>query len=253
MLGLSEYGVLKGKVVGFDESHSRHEFYNPHVYIYVKADSLKYKILVNVRSSKQIYIKGIRVPNELLYLADSNFQADQITHLQPLDEGYYPIKRHNEFVGEYYGCYPKDIAVDYLRSKLFDPCAMKIYRHDIPKPNNDLTDFLVNHIRKAQSKSANIYVYGERFDNSSEMGMHDVHMNQGSNSHTMNEKGKLLKSSDGVYQDGCILLEYKNHWEAVFLAFQSQSWCTDDISGNKKHDCYIFNHKTHKLVCDIDK
>lgn len=253
MSGLKEYGLLKGKVVGYDESHSRHEFRNPHVYVHVKSNDLKYKVLVNVRSSKHIYIKGVRVPNELLYIADSSFQANQITHLQHLEEGYYPIKRNNAFVSEYYECYPEDLAVDYVRGKLFDPCAMKVYKHDIPKPNNDLTDFLINHMRKAQSKNADIYIYGERFEGSSGICMHDVHMNQGSNVHTENDRGKLLKSSDGVYQDGCILLQYKSHWEAVFLAFQSQSWCTDDVNGNKRENCYIYNHKTHRFVCDIDK
>jgi uncharacterized protein YukJ len=252
MPGLSGYGVLKGKVTGYDESNSRHNFYSPHVYIYVKSNYDKYKVLVNVRSSKNIYIKGMKVPNELLYIADSDFKSEQVTHLQQLEHGYYPIKKHNVFVEEHYnGCEPKDMAVDYVRCQLFDPCAMKIYKHNIPNPNNDLTDFLVNHLRKAQSNDATIYIYGERFDNP--LGMHDVHMNQGSNSHTVHNNGRPLNSSDGVYQDGCILLQYKNHWEAIFLAFQSQSWCTDDVDGNKIEECYIFNHKTNSLICDIGK
>ena len=252
MLGLSEYGVLKGKVMGYDQSNSRHNFYNPHVYIYVRSDGYKYKVLVNVRSSKNFYIKGMKVSNELLYIADADFKAEQITHLQKLKHSYYAIKSHNIFVeGNYNGTDPKDIAVDYVRSKLFDPCAMRIYKHNIPNPNNDLTDFLVNHLSKAQSHNATIYVYGERFDNP--LGMHDVHMNQGSNAHTANNNGRLLNSSDGVYQDGCILFQYKDHWEAIFLAFQSQSWCTDDVNGNKMDECFIFNHRTNDLVCDIDK
>jgi uncharacterized protein YukJ len=250
MSGLGEYGVLKGKVVGYDETNSRHNFHNPHVYIYVKSNGDKYKILVNVRSSRDIFIRGVKVSNELLYTADPDFKADKVTYLQLLNQGYYPIKRNNVFVTDtHYGVKPEDIAIDYVRSGLFDPCSMKIYKHDIPKPNNDLTDFLVDHMRKAQSKNADIYVYGERFHNP--LGMHDVHMNQGSNTSCSSSSGRLLNSSDGVYQDGCILLHYNSHWEAIFLAFQSQSWCTDDVNGNKIDQCYIYNHKTKKLICDI--
>lgn len=251
MLGLSNYGVLKGKVTGYDESNARRDARSPHVYIHLKSNGRVYQVPINVRSSIDIHIDGIKVPNELLYLADPNFKADQITHLQQLKEGFYAIKKYNEFVSEFYGCEPKDIAVDYVRSKLFNPCAMKIYKHNIPRPNNDLTDFLINHMKKAQDHNAEIYVYGEHFTNP--LGIHDVHMNQGSNTNTVNYRGRLLKSSDGVYQDGCILLQYKDHWEVVFLAFQSQSWCTDDIMGNKKAECYIYNHETNKLICDIEK
>lgn len=254
MTGLREYGVLKGRVVGFDETHSRHDFHSPHFYVYVKAQGIRYKVFVNVRSSKHIYLKGSRVPNELLYIAESDFQSDQITHLQKLGEGYYPIKKHNEFITVNYGCNPGEIAVDYVRSRLFNPCEMKIYKNDKPNPDNDLTDFLTNHIKKAQSKGAIIYVYGERFqDESGASCIHDVHMNQGSHAHTEIEDEKALKCSDGVYQDGCILIEYSGHWEAVFLAFQSQSWCTDEIYGHKLEDCYIFNHKTKKFVCDLER
>lgn len=33
-----------------------------------------------------------------------------------------------------------------------------------------------------------------------------------------------------IYHDGCVLLHFLNseqQWVAIFLAFQSQSWCTD--------------------------
>lgn len=63
-----------------------------------------------------------------------------------------------------------------------------------------------------------IYAYGEKIPS----GIHDIHMNQGNvESHT---------PEDGIWQDGGILFHYRNTdtWEAVFLAFQSQSWCTDE-------------------------
>jgi len=41
---------------------------------------------------------------------------------------------------------------------------------------------------------------------------------------------------NGVYQDGGLLIHYppQNTWTAIFLAFQSQSWDTDDNTGMAK-------------------
>jgi uncharacterized protein YukJ len=248
--GLNEYGVLKGKIIGYSDNDARHDPHSPHVQISVGCDELNYKVQVNVKSSRNIHIKGVRVPNELLYLADNNFNADQITHLQRLNQGYYTIKRHNTFVEGDYDYNPREIAIDYIRSKLFNPCNMKINKHNISWSDNDLVDFLIKHMKEAQYKDATIYIYGEPFDNP--LGMHDVHMNQGSNPLVTSGSGRFLKGSDGVYQDGCILLQYKSHWEAIFLAFRSQSWCTDDVSGHKIQECHIYNHKTNELICDIN-
>lgn len=64
-------------------------------------------------------------------------------------------------------------------------------------------------------------------------GVHDVHMNQGNDpDHTRD---------DGVWQDGALLLrfssqeaspEHAEQWVAIFLAFQSQAWHTDDLTGH---------------------
>jgi uncharacterized protein YukJ len=248
--GLREYGLLKGKVTGYSDNDARQDPYSPHVQIFVGCNGYKYKVQINVKSSRNIRINGVKVPNELLYLADYNFNAEQITHLQSLKQGYYPIKRYNSFVEGNADFKPKEIAIDYIRSELFNPCDMKADKQNLSWSDKDLVDFLIKHIKAARYKDATIYVYGEPFDNP--LGMHDVHMNQGSNSLVTGDKGNLLKGSDGVYQDGCILLQYKSHWEAIFLAFRSQSWCTDDINGHKIKECHIYNHRTNKLICDIE-
>jgi hypothetical protein len=52
-------------------------------------------------------------------------------------------------------------------------------------------------------------------------------MNQG------NPKGKYFKDN-GTWQDGVLLFHYasRNRWAAVFTAFQSQAFHTDDQTGN---------------------
>ena len=53
-------------------------------------------------------------------------------------------------------------------------------------------------------------------------GIHDIHMNQGN--------VEKWKGDNGIWQDGGILIHFEKEeeWIGIFLAFQSQSWCTDD-------------------------
>jgi hypothetical protein len=43
---------------------------------------------------------------------------------------------------------------------------------------------------------------------------------------------------DGVWQDGGIVLQFSStrQWVAIFLAFQSQAWHTDDTTGHTSPD-----------------
>jgi Uncharacterized conserved protein (DUF2278)/Lamin Tail Domain len=57
-------------------------------------------------------------------------------------------------------------------------------------------------------------------------GVHDVHMNQGNSS--------AFARDDGVWQDGGLLMNFpaESRWVGIFLAFQSQTWHTDDTTGH---------------------
>jgi hypothetical protein len=57
-------------------------------------------------------------------------------------------------------------------------------------------------------------------------GVHDIHMNQGNS--------RQFRGDDGVWQDGGLLLHFpaQDQWVAIFLAFQSQAWHTDDQTGH---------------------
>ncbi|MDS0525197.1 YukJ family protein [Clostridium sp. SHJSY1] len=257
MSGIKElYGVLKGKVSRYDECDARINTIKPHVHIYVKVNNIEYDIAVNTKSAPRnpIIINGKKVENDLLYIANSKFNAKQITHLQNLKQGFYPIKYHNEFVfhrtdypkklhikfpSSKYN--PKDIAVDFIRSNLFNPCEMKVLPSTKIGPDNDLADFFQKQIGdKAIKKHAIIYVYGGHFNKGK--GIHEVHMNQGSIGD--------YEFSNGVFQDGCILLQYpNNHWEGIFLAFQSQTWDTNDKTGNSEGESFIYDHESGESIC----
>jgi Uncharacterized conserved protein (DUF2278) len=57
-------------------------------------------------------------------------------------------------------------------------------------------------------------------------GVHDIHMNQGND--------PQFAHDDGVWQDGALVFRFPStdQWVAVFLAFQSQAWHTDDVTGH---------------------
>jgi uncharacterized protein YukJ len=57
-------------------------------------------------------------------------------------------------------------------------------------------------------------------------GIHDIHMNQG------NVEAKY-KKFNGVFQDGGLIFQYPgDKWLAIYIAFQGQSFQTDDKTGN---------------------
>jgi hypothetical protein len=43
-----------------------------------------------------------------------------------------------------------------------------------------------------------------------------------------------FQRDDGVWQDGALLIHFpaERRWVGIFLAFQSQAWHTDDVSGH---------------------
>lgn len=107
-------------------------------------ENVEYRIAVNAQS--------IAEQPELLYLVDENFNASAITILPTMDNGYTPINENN-----------KEIALDYIRSNLFDSSKMKTLPSDLKGENNDLHDLLNKYILKAIDEKATIYIYGSKF------------------------------------------------------------------------------------------
>ncbi|MCY7980435.1 YukJ family protein [Bacillus inaquosorum] len=196
---VENYGVLKGTVIRTERDPENDS--KPHLHIYIAGENNKeYDCAVNVRSKDQ---------SEVLYYADSDFDAEQITILPTIPNGY---KRINENSSNH------EIALDYVRGNLFDSTKMVPLPHTAPE-RNDLYEFLEEHTLKAINNNATIYVYGSKFPRG--MGMHNVHMNQG------NDPDGDHGDENGTWNDGGILIQFENHWVAIFLAFQTQSWCTN--------------------------
>lgn len=212
------YGVLKGRVVdGRKEQNDN----TPHYQVRVKAADQDFRLAINVKS--------VQAPFDLLYFLDDNFQHPITDKLAQLKSGFNEIKESERKAG--------GLALDYIRGNLFDVKNMKPLPYDKPGVDNDLNDLLDLYIQRAiASPQAQIYAFGERFgpENIEDKifhflpgnGVHDIHMNQGSS-------GKF-QQDNGVYQDGGLIIHFpaRNQWVAFFFAFQSESFHTDDRTGN---------------------
>ncbi|RAM52266.1 MAG: DUF2278 domain-containing protein [Hapalosiphonaceae cyanobacterium JJU2] len=218
-MGLKDYGVLKcHAIAGIMELDDD----SPHYQVHVNDGKFDYRIAINVRS--------VQKPYDLLYLIDNNFEHYITQKLKTLNFGFNKIEVSQRQAG--------GIALDYIRGNLFKVNEMKALPYSVPGENNDLNEFIDLYIQRAIATKAEIYAFGEPWGPEEKAdkifhfkpgrGIHDIHMNQGSS-------GKFQKDN-GVYQDGGLLIHYKSeiqdYWVGAFFAFQSQSFHTDDNTGN---------------------
>ncbi len=222
---LNRYGVLKGRPISTRIGGGS----SPHYQIHIVDNTTDYRIAINVKSKLS--------PSELLYLVVDDFKHPIVKELATLSFGF------NKLANE-----PGGSALDYIRGNLFKSQDMRPLAHDIPGPDNDLNDKIHAYVERAiNDEHAEIYAFGERWGPEPHHkdkyfgflpgnGIHDIHMNQG------NSPG--YAKDDGVWQDGGLIIHYPaildedgleywpDQWVAIFLAFQSQSWHTDDMTGH---------------------
>jgi uncharacterized protein YukJ len=206
---------LKGRAVA---THLERGADTPHYQIHVVAQGTHYRCAVNVQSDDR---------SSLLFLAEDRFTHPLTAALADLTDGFQRLPST-----------PGGHALDYIRGNLLDPRYMKVAPPDVSGPNNDLNDFIDHYVARAVADhAAEIYAFGQRwgpeartrdkiFDFLPGNGVHDMHMNQG------NDPGH--RGEDGVWQDGGLLIHFPtpSQWVAIFLAFQSQAWHTDDATGH---------------------
>jgi uncharacterized protein YukJ len=180
---------------------------------------MDYRLAINVKSQEE--------PSALLYLVDEHFQHHLTDGLPGLPLGFSQVPRQ-----------PGGLACDFIRGNLFDPRAMIPLPFSVPGPDNDLNEKIDRLMTRAMGDSeALVYAFGERWGPEQNKkdgyfgfkpgnGVHNIHMNQGND--------PKFAADNGVWQDGALLIHFRDagQWVGIFLAFQSQSWHTDDQTGN---------------------
>jgi uncharacterized protein YukJ len=216
-LSLKHYGVLCGRVAGATREDGAD---TPHYQVHVTAAGTEYRLAVNVRSQLD--------PPDLLFIVVEDFRHPLTERLTSLAEGFTGLPGR-----------PGTAALDFIRGNLFNRPDMRLLPSSLPGPDNDLSDRLAHYVDRARAEpDAVVYAFGERwgpehgepdkiFGFEPGNGVHDIHMNQG------NDPGH--RGDDGVWQDGGLVLRFPStdQWVAIFLAFQSQAWHTDDVTGHR--------------------
>ncbi len=218
---LHRYGVFAGRVL--DTRREGPPDDSPHYQVrLVDEAGMQVRVAVNVQSQLQ--------PAELLYLVEDDFRHPVTSALPAAGTGWTSLPPG-----------PGGANLDYIRGNLFDPAGLRTLPADATGEDNDLADLFDHYLRRAAGDvGIAVYSIGERwgpepsadkvFGFTPGNGIHDIHMNQGNS-------GAFVRD-DGVWQDGGLLIHLgdENRWVALFLAFQSQSWHTDDVTGHALDD-----------------
>jgi uncharacterized protein YukJ len=208
---LKTYGILKGTVIG----HLR-DADDDHYQILVKAGKTLHRIATNVKSSAP------NAPSTVLFSSVTTLPKAFTDGLTALPDGYKKLTSKSG-----------GLALDYVRSGIVKTGSMKPLPPDTPGKDNDLKDMLETAVVRAMEEVGSaVYALGAKwgpeqgkpdqyFKFSPGNGIHDIHMNQGNS-------GKY-KKDNGTFQDGALVIAYPGgKWRAFFVAFQSQTFKTDD-------------------------
>lgn len=200
-MGINPYGVWRGTAKKVRGQTSEEDDDSPHIHLYFD-DHRGKGMCASINVKSQTKISG------LAHYRDGDFKHPIVKQLQDMPVGWHVLDKS-----------PDSGALDYLRGDLFDLRNGRLLPHDVPGRKNDLLDLILPVLRKACAHGSTVWIYGERFDDWK--GIHNIHMNQGS-------EGKFA-SSDGIWQDGGLIIEDRSRRRliALFLAFGSQATETD--------------------------
>lgn len=216
-MSLKNYHLLVGKPTECKLAHDA----AAHIEVLLDVSGQPFRTAINVKSNA--------VPHTLIYRYLHSFSHPITKKLNSLQDGLYDLKS-----GPY-----SDLALDYVRDGMVNRSDFRLltYRPEKPK-NNFLFQLIKNAINAGTSR---FFLFGASWGPEEEpdkyfcfrpgRGIHDIHMNQGS-------RGDF-KKYNGTHQDGALFIQDQDgSWSAVFLAFTSQSWQTDD-AGNSITPCLI--------------
>ena len=195
---MEDYVLLKGKITGkwYDLDKTAH------YHIIAEVLGKEYDIAVNIGSVERKWGSDEFKTSELLVYHDENYNNRILDKIVGKEHGIHVVER--------------DFALDYVKMDLFNPEKM-ILMPTIDTKNTYLIEVLEDYVTRSMDEEMyDIYVYGMLYEN--EMGIHDVHMNQGSE--------KRYRHRDREWSDGALFLHNRKNfsWIAVFLAFKNQDF-----------------------------
>ena len=195
---MEDYVLLKGKITGkwYDLDKTAH------YHIIAEVLGKEYDIAVNIGSVERKWGSDEFKSSELLVYHDESYNNRILDKIAEKDYGIHIVK--------------PDFALDYVKMDLFDPKKM-VLMPTIDTKKTYLIEVLEKYVSRSMEKEIyDIYVYGMMYENG--LGIHDVHMNQGSEAR--------YRHRDREWSDGALFLHNRENfsWTAVFLAFKNQDF-----------------------------
>ncbi|WP_299488962.1 DUF2278 family protein [Acaryochloris sp. IP29b_bin.137] len=209
-MSIDSYGVWVAKPVRVSAERAEQDDRSPHIHLFY--DDGTGGSFDNARRAS-INVKSLSELSELVFWHELNFRHSIVDRLPEFNMGFHTLESA-----------PGGIALDYIRGNLIDFEEGRVLPHDLPGERDDIIDFVMPELQAAINREATVYLFGEPF--SDNQGIHNIHMNQGS-------QGRFERFN-GVWQDGGIIIHFpdEDRFAAIFLAFASQAIHTDDESGN---------------------
>jgi uncharacterized protein YukJ len=222
---IASYSVLRGQPTAGKVVTSA----STHYQITMEATGGLFTVAVNTESSDGSLV---------LYAILEDFRPPEPAALLSLTTGMHSLASK-----------PGGLALDFVREQIAGkPMITLAQMNLLPKalvagdhatPLKNAVDILLN---QTIAEKGTIFAFGSAYSDSGKVdGIHDIHMNQG------NPVASFGKDN-GIWQDGglFIYLPTSKTWTAVFIAFQTESWNTDE-SGNPVSDAQTSGGKHHHL------
>ncbi|MEP0873653.1 YukJ family protein [Trichocoleus desertorum AS-A10] len=208
---IKNYGVWVAKPVRVSAERAEEDPKSPHIHLFYDDGSSGGNFNGARRAS--INVKSKSALSELVFWLIRDFQHPIVDKLRDLDVGFHDIP--SQLAG---------LALDYIRGNLMELRTGSILPHDQPGGRDDIIDYVMPELESAINRGATIYLFGEPYED--KQGIHNIHMNQGSQAE--------FKKFNGVWQDGGVLIYFPDadRFDAIFLAFASQAVHTDEITGH---------------------
>ncbi|CAD0093804.1 unnamed protein product [Aureobasidium vineae] len=212
---LKNYSIWVANPVSYVAQTPEQDPKSPHITLKLTDGTNSPEADINVKSTSK--------DTRLVYWVNNNFQHPITQQLASLPLGQTVLKPTNGEHSKY--------ALDFIRTT---PALLDLNAGTIlpASGNNTIEDKLEPILTQAINQKAKVYLWGQGYnDSNGESGIHDIHMNQGNTGNFSND----------VFSDGSFMVQFEDHWEAVFLAFADQEVPTDDETGDPTDDAKAFD------------
>jgi uncharacterized protein YukJ len=222
-MGRINYHCLRGKVRAYAPAEPPG---NPHLWVILDAGDRQWFATINVRSNKDEPGDPIG-KSYLYYLIDADFSHPVVPSILARPVGLSPVER--SYAGG---------AIDFQRGNLFNPNDMRVLPAE-GAGDDGLVHRLGGLLELAKLQNCEVLFYGNAFlkNNPNQtdaafgytpdtpFGLDNVHMAQGDPRDV-----NMQLHENGVWHDGACFIWDANsrRMTAIFLAFQSQGWHTNE-------------------------